>query len=409
MLRLSKKMFARAGYGLFLSLMLFGIEAIPATSVLQQLEREVNQLVEIAKPSVVSISSKVTYSYFLSYENSSDPVFQDKGSKHSLSFRNVGTGIILDKEGYIATKSNVVQDALNIKVSTSNNETYDASFIGFDYETGLAIIQIQAKNLSPIKLGDSDTVSEGDWITIIGNSMGVLPSVSLGLINGIRTENNLFQLSAFINPGNSGSPVFNTRGEVIGLVAARLSTDNQVPNSIFSAPSSEGSIAYPINKIKTIATEIIQNKDKKKGWLGVTTDENWYSVSGQIKITHVIENGPAEKAGLMPNDIILEVNSLELQSAAELIKSVKNTKPDSIITLKILRNDEILPMQVAIGELPDTPNYFPPVFTIPQIDVYPQQSSIINTDNLEHMNTLKQRVQYLEAELVKIRGLLKQQ
>ncbi|MBN1349894.1 trypsin-like peptidase domain-containing protein, partial [candidate division KSB1 bacterium] len=193
-----------------------------------------NRLVESAKPSVVSISSKVNYSYTVASDHSAIPFFDKKEVTRTFSFRNVSTGIIFNKEGYIVTKSNVVQDAEQIEVNTHDNQRYLAAFIGFNLETGLAVIKIDATDLIPVPLGNSDTIKEGDWITLIGNSMGVLPSVSLGLINGIRKEDDLIQLSAFINPGNSGSPVFNTKGEVIGIVAARLNSENMSTGALFS-------------------------------------------------------------------------------------------------------------------------------------------------------------------------------
>lgn len=410
MLKLNRKIFAPFRFGFFFVLLLvLETRTNAATSILQQIEKEVNQLVELAKPSVVTISSKVSYSYTVSSESFSIPFFEKKGVKRSLSFRNVGSGIIFDTEGHIITKSNVVQYADIIEVTMFNCKRYTASLIGYDPETGLAVIKIDEQKLIPVKFGNSSEVKEGDWITVIGNSLGVLPSVSLGLINGIRTEDELIQLSAFINPGNSGSPIYNTKGEVIGIVAATLNAENQMLRTLFSSQPTVGGIAYPSNRIKKIVQEIIRNKDNKRGWLGVTADDDRLTPSGRVCITSVVANSPAAKAGLKPSDLILEINNIKLKNAIELIKLIENSKPDSIIQLKIIRDHKLIPAEVTIGERPEKQSYFSPIYALPLNEIYPQQPKSFTTNETAIRNTLQQRVEYLETELNRLKVLLKQQ
>jgi len=408
MIKFNENIFVFFTIGIAIALVSCGAETRAANSILHQIEKETARLIELTKPSVVSISSKITYSYIISTESSSLPVFAKKGLKHSLSFRNVGSGIIFDRDGHIITKSDVVQDAKNIEVTLYNEKRYIATFVGFDVETGLAVIKIDEQGLIPARLGNSDEVKEGALITIIGNSFGVLPSVSLGIVNGIRPKDDLIQLSAFINPGNSGSPIINTNAEVIGIVAARVNMGNQIQGAFLSSPPLAGGIAYPINKIKKIAQDIIQNKDKKKGWLGVTAEDDRLAASGKVHITGVIENSPAEKAGLKPKDVLLKMNNTKLKNAVELMKFIENSEPGSIIQLTILRDDKIIPKEVTIGERPKKRGCFSPLITVPQPEIQPQSVSFLGVNELETLNALRERVQYLELELTKLREQLEQ-
>lgn len=409
MVRLNKNIIAFPRVGIVITLIMLGTETKAVNSVLQKIEREMTQLVEFAKPSVVSISSKITYSYTVSSESSSIPLFSKKRSTtHSLSFRNVSSGIIFDRDGHIVTKSNVVQNSENIEVTLYNQKRYEATFIGFDVGTGLAVIKINEKGLIPAQLGNSAEVKEGALIAIIGNSFGVLQSVSLGIVNGIRPEDDLIQLSAFINPGNSGSPIINTNGKVIGIVAARVNASNQILGAFLSSQPPEGGIAYPINKIRKIAQNIIQNKDKKKGWLGVTADSDRLDSSGRVYITGVIENGPAKKAGLRPKDVLLKLNDMQLKSAVELMKFIEDSEPGSVIQLAILRDDKIIPKEVTIGERPKKRSYFSPCITLPQHEIRSPSVAVPSVHEMELFNNLHQRVQYLELELNKLREQVRQ-
>jgi len=318
--------------------------------ILGTLEREITEIIKKAKPSVVSVSSKLSKSYFLPEEKSFF-LFREK-KRRTVCFRNIGTGIIFSKEGYIITKGSVIQGLEDIKVTLYDGREFPAKPIGIDEESDIAVIKIEGEDLIPAELGDSDELKAGSWITIIGNSMGLSPSVSIGLINGIR-ENGLIQLSANITPGNSGSPVFNTRGEVVGIITGRINLGfgDGVPFSW--STSWESGLAYPINKIKEVVAKLIKGEGVGGGWLGVTLDNLPKNGEKRVpRISRVIKGSPAEKAGLREGDLIVQYGGERIEDFRELMRLVKETPPYQVVEIRLKRGDKIISKQVRIGQKP---------------------------------------------------------
>jgi serine protease Do len=328
----------------FLNFNLFGGE------LLTRIETELSQLIDIAKPSVVSITSTVAYQINSTEESSVFPFWGKKNSPaQTLKFHNISSGLILDQNGHIVTKSSVVKHSENIEVTLYNHQTHKAHFIGLDAETGLAVIKIDDVKLTPAKLGEDSDIRIGKWVAILGNSVGVNTSVTLGIINGIREENDLIQLSALINPGNSGSPIFNTDGEVIGIVAARINSGSITLGSTTPFQSFEGAVAYPVKIIHAVTQNLIHQKDAKRPWLGISTQD--LSV-GSVLITQVVENSPAQKAGLLVDDVVLAISNFKIQTSSELKTFLKTVQCDSALVFSVMRGNQILAFQITPEKWP---------------------------------------------------------
>ncbi|MBN2088689.1 trypsin-like peptidase domain-containing protein [candidate division KSB1 bacterium] len=392
--------------GIILLIALILISNIYGGEILEQLETELSNLIEVAKPSVVTIASTITYSYIENSKISQIPFWDEESNRQTYQFRNIGSGLILDHEGHIITRSNAIQQAENIEVILSNQKRARASFIGIDYETGLAVIQINEKPLIPARLGNETGIKVGKWIAVMGNSMGVSPSISLGLINGIRQENELIQLSAFINPGNSGSPVFNIKGEVIGIVAARMNSGEVQLGTQNDIQLYEGGIAYPITLIKKIVKRLIDEKNKKKPWFGISTTD----VPGEKKgvlITSIILGSPAYKAGLKADDLVTRVNGKSILNPMELIQMMEQAQPGSSFEITIERAQKSHNFTVVLEEKPTQ------IATLTSIvsTTYMSSSSITATVPGSYQpkenELLLSRLKKLEEEIIEIKAQLK--
>jgi S1-C subfamily serine protease len=187
-------------------------------------------------------------------------------------------------------------------------------------------------------------------VAILGNSVGVSTSVTLGIINGIREENALIQLSALINPGNSGSPIFNTDGEVIGMVAARINSGSisfgaSTPFQVF-----EGGVAYPVKVIQEITQQLILKREIKRPWLGISTND---LNRDSVRITRVVENSPAHKAGLQVDDRLIAVANQQIQSSSQLLGLLEKVPVDSTLSVSVRRNRQILSLKLTPTKWPE--------------------------------------------------------
>ncbi len=252
--------------------------------------------------STVGITTSITTNYF-GYQTTSAAA---------------GSGFILTQDGYILTNYHVVEGSNSIKVTTYDGTSYDAQLIGYDESNDIAVLKIDASDLTPVVLGDSDTLNVGDSVVAIGNPLGELTfSLTTGVVSALDrpvtlstgTTMNLIQTDCAINSGNSGGALFNLYGEVIGITNAKYSS---------SGSSSEASIdnigfAIPIDQVRSIFESIITNGYIVKPYIGVTvsdvsSESQSYGLPQGAAVRSVTENGPAAEAGLQENDIITAVN-----------------------------------------------------------------------------------------------------
>ena len=294
--------------------------------------------------STVGITTSITTNYF-GYQTTSAAA---------------GSGFILTQDGYILTNYHVVEGSNSIKVTTYDGTSYDAQLIGYDESNDIAVLKIDASDLTPVVLGDSDTLNVGDSVVAIGNPLGELTfSLTTGVVSALNREvtlssnvtMNLIQTDCAINSGNSGGALFNLYGEVIGITNAKYSS---------SSSSSEASIdnigfAIPLNHVKNIVKSIIETGSITKPYIGVTvssvsSEAQGYGLPTGAAVRSVEADSPAAKAGLEENDIITEVDGTAINSSTELVNYVGEKTPGDELTFKVYRQGEELELTVTIGE-----------------------------------------------------------
>jgi len=323
----------------------FLVSSASAQDVLESLEQNITSLVESVKPSLVTIEAGI---------------FPEGRGKLSEPASFVGSGVIYSPDGYILTTSSVVRGMKDFRVIGSDKKEYEAKLIGTDYQTNLAVLKIDAKGLRPAELGNSDKTKEGSWVTVVGNSYGLPTAVSFGIVNGIRDDKTI-QMSVNVSPGNSGGPVLNTRGKVIGLVSAKLSEPSvmgsvriyeeglkrsvTIPPTQIEVPSSGISLAIPMNSVKEKADWIIKHGSSiEKGYLGVylaDLDEQTKAeigVKGGVLVDGVVQGSPADKAGLRDQDVVVEFNDEKVEDSEHFRELIESTRPDKSVRLRVLRN-----------------------------------------------------------------------
>jgi len=274
-----------------------------------------------------------------------------------IKTKSLGSGVIIDKrKGYILTNNHVVAKADKIKVRLTNHKIYDAKIVGRDPKTDIALIQIKnAKHLpEEAKLGDSDAIRVGDWVIAIGNPFGLGHTVTAGIISakgriiGAGPYDDFLQTDAAINPGNSGGPLFNMKGEVIGI------------NTAIVAHGQGIGFAIPSNMAKAIVEQLIKTGRVIRGWLGVMIQEITPELADSIGykgnkgalVADVLDRGPAKRAGIKRGDIILKFDNKVIPDAHTLSRVVSSTPPGKKVNIVIWRDGKEKTIEVKIGTMP---------------------------------------------------------
>jgi len=279
----------------------------------------------------------------------------------------LGSGVIIDPKGYILTNEHVIDDADKITVTLPDGREFKGEVKGRDTRADLAIVKINAANLPVAELGDSDNLKIGQWVVAIGNPFGFAmqnpePTVTVGVISALnrslgtmaardRDYNDLIQTDAAINPGNSGGPLVNLKGEIVGINVAIFSTTGGYEGVGF---------AIPVNSVKRILARLIEGKKIVYGWMGVTVQnltEDLAKYFGQtnkngVLVARVLENSPAQKAGIKGQDIIKQLGNLATNNVKELLSAVAKTEIGSIVKVVVLRDKKELTLEVQIGARP---------------------------------------------------------
>lgn len=283
--------------------------------------------------------------------------------RRDYKLRSLGSGFIIDKEGYIITNNHVIEGADEIKVRLSDKEEFDAIIVGKDAKTDIALIKIDPPNGLPVvKLGDSDELKVGEWVMAIGNPFGLDQTVTVGIVSakwrkiGAGPYENFIQTDAAINQGNSGGPLFNTNGEVVGVNTAIFSTTG-------------GSIgigfATPINLAKSVVKQLKEKGKVVRGWLGVIVQTVTPELADSFGIEHrkgalvadVTSDGPADKAGIKKGDIIVAFDGKEIKEMSDLPLIVAQTEIGEKVDVTILRDGKELTKKVKVGELQEDKEY----------------------------------------------------
>jgi serine protease Do len=325
-----------------------------------------SQLAKDAKPSVVNIRTVTTvkgggrvFKHFFGgpFNDKKNPFEEFWGPNNQpqqdFKQRSLGSGFIIDKEGYIVTNNHVVENADQIKVKLADEREFDAEIVGRDPNTDLALIKISAKtDLIPIRMGDSDDLLVGNWVVAIGSPFGLEQTVTAGIVSakgriiGMGPYEDFIQTDASINPGNSGGPLVNLEGAVVGINTAIVASGQGI------------GFAIPVNMAKNIIAQLKSSGEVTRGWLGVGIQDlsdqlkSYYGVedNGGVLITQVFEGDPAEKGGIMANDIIIEIDGKSVTSARELSGIIANTKVGNKTTIKLLRDGKKKTVQVELAK-----------------------------------------------------------
>ena len=280
----------------------------------------------------------------------------------SYSSTSLGSGVIISEDGYIVTNNHVVESATNVSITLNNGETYDATIVGTDAKTDLALLKIDANGLSYSKLVDSDTLNLGQEVVAIGNSLGKGTSSTNGIISALNREvtiNNytmdLIQTNASVNSGNSGGGLFDLNGNLVGIVNAKISSS---ASSSSSNATVEGmGYAIPSNTVSTIVEQLKNNgyvKDRATLGVKIITDSNYLEYYGVTNsgalVGEVVENGAASKAGIEAGDLIIAINDTKVSSFSDLSKQLDNYQIGDKITITVSRNDQIKDFEVTLEE-----------------------------------------------------------
>lgn len=346
------------------------------------LEKLTTEVASSAGKSVVSISSIIKEKiieerfYFGSpFERFEDDPFQRFfeeffGAIPEREFKRVGlgSGVIIDENGYILTNEHVIAQATEIKVKLSDGREFDAEIKGTDPRSDLAVIKIDAKKLPVAKLGNSDELQIGNWVVAIGNPFGFAienpePTITVGVISALgrylpalgkrkRGYYDLIQTDAAINPGNSGGALVNLKGEVIGINTAIITTSGGYQGLGF---------AIPINKAKRILDKLLKGRKIVYGWLGVTIQDlnedlrSYFGIKERkgVIVLKVYKDSPAERSGLKEGDLILSFNDNSVKTTRDLVKMVSSSEVGEVVSLKIIRSGEPLTLRVKIGAMPE--------------------------------------------------------
>ncbi len=269
---------------------------------------------------------------------------------------SVGTGLLIDTTGLILTNNHVLEQAEQVTVTTWAGDRFDASIVGRDPKTDLALIRVKPRPGQPTvfpaaRMGNSDAAEVGEWVAAIGNPFGLDQTLTVGILSGKgRALGNspyeeYLQTDASINPGSSGGPLFNISGEVIGLTTAMN-------------PSGQGiGFAIPINQVKLLLPQLLQGK-VRRGWIGVMIQNSSPApvdggrVTG-VLITDVMDDSPAAQAGLLRGDVILEFDGAPMAHVRDLPRHVATTAIGKNVAVKLLRRGKPITAAVTVGELKD--------------------------------------------------------
>jgi len=377
----NKKHVSRTKPLVFIVLLVFGIVALssfnPASAVetndrtLLSFPESFNKLAENSSPAVVNIRTIKTIKgggrVFRQFKKGpfgkNDPFndffdrFFGDERPHDFKQRSLGSGFIINKDGYIVTNNHVVENADKIEVILKDEKEFDAEIVGRDVNTDLALIKIKPDRDLPVLLfGDSDALKVGQWVVAIGSPFGLEHTVTAGIVSakgrviGSGPYDDFIQTDASINPGNSGGPLINMQGKVVGI------------NTAIIAGGSGIGFAIPINLAKNIVDQLQSSGEVIRGWLGVGIQDiskqvaEYYGIKSKkgVLVTEVFPDDPADKAGIEPQDIILSINGIEVGTSREITSMIADLGVGETVKIKALRNGKTRTFKVKIAKREET-------------------------------------------------------
>jgi serine protease Do len=329
-----------------------------------------SSLAEKASPAVVNIRTVKTikgggpvFRHFQRGPQGREDPFKDffekffgEDTQREFKQPSLGSGFIIDKEGFVVTNNHVIQDADQIKVKLGGDAEYDAEVVGRDANTDLALIKIKTgKDLPFLKLGNSDELKIGQWVVAIGSPFGLERTVTAGIVSakgrviGSGPYDNFIQTDASINPGNSGGPLINMKGEVVGINTAIIAAGQGI------------GFAIPINLAEKIIAQLKSEGEVTRGWLGVAIQDltsemaEYYGLKDRkgVLVADVFKGDPADEAGIKPKDIILEVNDKVIETSRQLTSMIADLKVGEPAKVEVFRNGKIQTFNIKLAKRDD--------------------------------------------------------
>ncbi len=320
-------------------------------------------LAEKLMPSVVNISTTTTvttrsnpFPFEFPPGSPFEDMFKDYGTPQKRQTSALGSGFIIDEKGIVITNNHVIQGAEDVFVRVNGEKNIKAKVIGADPGMDLAVLQIESdQKFTPVKFGDSDTARIGDWVIAIGNPFGLGGTVTAGIISarnrsiGLSRYEDYIQTDASINQGNSGGPLFNMNGDVVGINTAILGQSGSIGIGF----------AIPSNSAQKVINQLIEFGETKRGWLGVRIQTVTKDIADVEKldeprgalVASVAENSPSDKGGIKAGDIILEFDGKKINEMSELPRIVAETEVGKKVKLKVWRNKREITKEIILGRL----------------------------------------------------------
>jgi serine protease Do len=326
------------------------VEAVSADSpglrMLEEIQTVITELAEQTKPSVVNLFPITTAGKL-----------RDTSGDRTPNASGSGSGLIVDSDGHIVTNNHVIGDATEIEVRFSDKTKLIAQVIGKDPDTDLALLKVTAdRPLPSAQFGDSSTVKVGQWVLAVGNPFGLDRTVTLGVVSGIGRENmnlsryeNFIQTDASINPGNSGGPLFNLRGEVIGINTAIINFAQGI------------GFAIPSNMAKHVMEQLLAKGKVIRGWLGVGIQPLTSELAKKfgvpegegVLVNEVFENDPAAGAGIRPGDVIVRIDGAIVDSPNKLSRLIGTLTPGAQAKIDVIRDLKHVTLTILLTERRD--------------------------------------------------------
>ncbi|MCB4810811.1 Do family serine endopeptidase [Methylovorus menthalis] len=315
-----------------------------------------------AMPSVVNIFTSKKAEANPSQPFMDDPLFRhffgDQQDEQPQRENSLGSGVIVSTQGLILTNHHVIESADEIEVALADGRTVSARVVGTDPETDLAVLKVDVSNLPAITFAKADQINVGDVVLAIGNPFGVGQTVTQGIISavgrshlGINTFENFIQTDAPINPGNSGGALIDTDGNLVGVNSAIYSR---------SGGSMGIGFAIPVSLAKQVMEQIIRQGSVTRGWIGIEAQDITPELAESFRLKEVrgsliagiLRDSPAERAGLKPGDILLEIDGRQVQDSSTMLNLISSLKPNKKAILKISRDQKEFSVPVLIGKRP---------------------------------------------------------
>ena len=337
--------------------------SLQVNSFSQNIPGSFADLAEKLMPSVVNISTTTiikTQSNPFPFQfppgSPFEDMFKEFGAPQERQSSALGSGFIIDEDGIVITNNHVISDAKDIIVRVNGDKEYEAKVVGADPLSDIAVLQLETKEkFKPVKFGDSDKARIGDWVIAIGNPFGLGGTVTSGIISarnrsiGLSRYEDYIQTDASINSGNSGGPLFDMNGDVIGINTAILGRNGSIGIG-FSIPS---------NSAKIVIDQLIEFGETKRGWLGVRIQDVTKEIAEVEKldeprgalVASVADGSPSDKAGVKAGDIILEFNGERIQEMKQLPLIVARTEVGKKVKVKIWRNKKEITKVITLGRL----------------------------------------------------------